>query len=159
MQVHEKKKRDREKKEKLQNRDPEVDLDELLDRYKQMDAEMVPEKEWKFAAACVPIEIHVEIVKLAYERGLWQAFEALLDPALVRLKFRRYEVPFLATIDVLMSANKVANIPNGFEKLPRDLNQANLRIELKKLRASAKKAAAGGGGAPAETKKEEPKKA
>jgi|TARA_B110000285_G_scaffold183370_1_gene207523 hypothetical protein len=34
VQVHEKKKRDREKKDKLQNRDPEVDLDELLDKYK-----------------------------------------------------------------------------------------------------------------------------
>ena len=67
VQVHEKKKRDREKKEKLQTRDPEVDLDELLDRYKQMDAEMIAEKDWKFAAACVPIEIHVELVKLAFE--------------------------------------------------------------------------------------------
>ena len=67
VQVHEKKKRDREKKEKLQTRDPEVDLDELLDRYKQMDAEMIADKDWKFAAACVPIEIHVELVKLAFE--------------------------------------------------------------------------------------------
>jgi len=82
----------------------------------------------------------------------------LLDPALVRLKFRRYEVPYLATIDVLMSASKLANIPNGFEKLPRDLNQANLRIELKKLRASAKKGTTGGA-TEAEAKKEEPKKA
>lgn len=154
VQVHEKKKRDREKKEKLQNRDPEVDLDELLDKYKQMDAEMIQEKDWSFAASCVPIEIHVELVKLAYECQLWPEFEALLDPALVRLKFRRYEVPYLATVDVLMSANKVANIPNGFEKLPRDLNQANLRIELKRLRASAKKGAAGD----APDKEEPPKK-
>jgi len=67
VQVHEKKKRDREKKDKLANRDPDVDLDELLDKYKQMDAEMIQEKDWKFAAACVPIEIHVEMVKLTYE--------------------------------------------------------------------------------------------
>ena len=154
MQVHEKKKRDREKKDKLANRDPDVDLDELLDKYKQMDAEMIQEKDWKFAASCVPIEIHVELVKLTYECQLWQEFEALLDPALVRLKFRRYEVPYLATIDVLMSANKVANIPNGFEKLPKDLNQANLRIKLKKLRATAKK----GAGGKEEPKKEEAKK-
>lgn len=160
VQVHEKKKRDREKKEKLQNRDPEVDLDELLDKYKQMDAEMIQEKDWSFAASCVPIEIHVELVKLAYECQLWPEFEALLDPALVRLKFRRYEVPYLATVDVLMSANKVANIPNGFEKLPRDLNQANLRIELKRLRASAKKGAAGDAADKEEPpKKEEAKKA
>jgi hypothetical protein len=37
-----------------------------------------------------------------------------------------------------MSAQKVSNIPNGFERLPKDLNAANLKIELKKLRASAK---------------------
>merc|ERR1712166_414135 len=104
-----------------------------------MDAEVISEKDWKYAAANVPIEIHVELVKKAFESQMWNEFDALLDPALVRLKFRRYEVPYLATIDVLMSANKVANIPNGFEKLPRDLNQANLRIELKRLRASAKK--------------------
>jgi len=122
VQVHEKKKRDREKKEKLQNRDPDLDLDELLDKYKQMDAEMIQEKDWKFAATCVPIEIHVELVKLSYACQMWGEFETLLDPALVRLKFRRYEVPYLATVDVLMSANKVANVPNGFEKLPRDLN-------------------------------------
>jgi hypothetical protein len=62
----------------------------------------------------------------------------LLDPALVRLKFRRYEVPYLATVDIQMSAQKISNIPNGFEKINKDLNAANLRIELKKLRASAK---------------------
>ena len=39
-----------------------------------------------------------------------------------------------------MSANKQAVVPEGFEKIPKDLNQANLRIELKKLRALAKKA-------------------
>lgn len=157
VQVHEKKKRDREKKEKLQNRDPDVDLDELLDKYKQMDAEMIQEKDWKFAASNVPIEIHVELVKLCYECQLWAEYESLLDPALVRLKFRRYEVAYLATIDVLMSANKVANIPNGFEKLPRDLNQANLRIELKRLRASSK--ATTGAASEEEPKKEEAKKA
>ena len=68
-------------------------------------------------------------------------------------------MPYLATVDVLMSANKVANIPNGFEKLPKDLNQANLRIELKKLRATSKK---GSGGADPpkkeEAKKKEPSK-
>ena len=37
-----------------------------------------------------------------------------------------------------MSTQKISNIPNGFERLPKDLNAANLRIELKKLRASAK---------------------
>lgn len=66
----------------------------------------------------------------------------MLDPALVRLKFRRYETPYLATVDIQMSAQKIANIPNGFERLPKDLNAANLKIELKKLRSSAKQGGA-----------------
>lgn len=98
---------------------------------------MIKEKDWKMASQNVPIEVHVELIKLCYESQLWAEFDVLLDPALVRLKFRRYEVPYLATIDVQMSANRIANIPNGFEKLPFDLNAANLRTELKKLRASS----------------------
>ena len=158
VQVHEKKKRDREKRERLQNRDPEVNLEELLDQYKKMDNEMIPEKDWKFSAHAVPIEIHCQLVKLTYECQMWPDFEALLDPALVRLKFRRYEVPYLATVDVLMSSNKHANIPNGFEKLPKDLNMANLRIELKRLRAGAKQGLGGGGDEAKEEKKAEEKK-
>jgi len=60
-----------------------------------MDAEMISEKDWKYAPANVPIEIHVELVKKAFESQMWNEFDALLDPALVRLKFRRYEVPYL----------------------------------------------------------------
>lgn len=104
--------------------------------------EMIKEREWKFASASVPIEVHIELIKLCYEAKLWDQFDELLDPALVRLKFRRYEVPYLATIDVQMSSTKVSNIPNGFEKLQQDLNSSNLKIELKKLRASAKLAGA-----------------
>jgi hypothetical protein len=32
-----------------------------------MDAEMIKENDWKFASISVPIEIHVELVKLTYE--------------------------------------------------------------------------------------------
>ena len=66
-------------------------------------------------------------------------------------------MPYLATVDVMMSASKNANIPNGFEKLVKDLNSANLRIELKKLRATAKKSA-GNVSKTDEPKKEETKK-
>ena len=65
---------------------------------------------------------------------MWAEFETLIDLALVLLKFIKYLVPFLATIDELISTYKVANIQNNFEKFPQDLNQANLRIELKRLR-------------------------
>ena len=138
VQIHEKKKRDKEKKEKLAAKEVDADIDEILNDYKQKDAEMIKEADWKQAAYNVPIEVHVELLKLSYEGKMWEIFDALLDPALVRLKFRRYEIPYLATVDIQMSAQKISNIPNGFEKLPPDLNAANLRIELKKLRASAK---------------------
>jgi len=77
-----------------------MDLDELLDKYKSLDNEMIKEKDWKFAGYNVPIEVHVELLKLCFEAQMWTEFDLLLDPALVRLKFRRYEVPFLATVDI-----------------------------------------------------------
>ncbi len=117
---------------------------------------MIKERDWKFASYNVPIEVHVELLKLCFECRMWPEFDLLLDPALIRLKFRRYEVPYLATVDVLMSANRQANIPNGFEKIPKDLNAANLKIELKKLRQQAKLA---GVSDKQEDKKKEEKKA
>lgn len=115
---------------------------------------MISERDWQFASKNVPLELHIELIKLCYGFKLWTEFENLLDPALVRLKFRRYEVPYLATVDVSMSGSKISNVPNGFEKLTKDLNAANLRIELKKLRASSKK---GDGGPQPPAKKEEKK--
>jgi hypothetical protein len=158
IQIHEKRARDKEKKDQLMQKGEGLDVDELLEKYKALDAEMIAEKDWKFASYNAPIELHVELIKLCYGCKLWTEFEALLDPALVRLKFRRYEVPYIATVDVSMSGSKMANVPNGFEKLPKDMNAANLRIELKKLRASSKK---GGSGPPGqkEAAPEEEKKA
>lgn len=160
IQIHEKRARDKEKKEQLTQKGEGLDVDELLEKYKALDAEMIAEKDWKFASTNVPLEHHIELIKLCYGFKLWAEFETLLDPALVRLKFRRYEVPYLATVDVSMSGSKLSNVPNGFEKLPKDLNAANLRIELKKLRASSKKGGEGPKGpAQKEEKKEEEKKA
>lgn len=119
---------------------------------------MIKEKEWKFASYNCPVEVHIELLKLCYEAKLWSEFDELLDPALVRLKFRRYETPYLATIDVQMSSSKVSNIPNGFERLNQDLNSANLRIELKKLRAAAKKSGHTADEEPEVKKKDGPKK-
>jgi hypothetical protein len=75
-------------------------VEALMNRFKEQDLEMIKEKDWKFASYNVPVEVHIELIKLCMEAKLWNEFEELLDPALVRLKFRRYEVPFLATIDV-----------------------------------------------------------
>lgn len=43
-----------------------LDVDELLEKYKAMDAEMISEKDWKFASQNLPIEIHVELIKLCF---------------------------------------------------------------------------------------------
>jgi hypothetical protein len=75
-------------------------MDALLTKYKDQDLEMIKEKDWKFASQNVPVEVHIELIKLCLEAKLWTEFDELLDPALIRLKFRRYEVPYLATIDV-----------------------------------------------------------
>ena len=100
VQIHEKKKRDKDKKEKLAQRENDDDLDELLENYKNLDNEMIKEADWKQASYNVPIEVHVELLKLCFESKMWTEFDVLLDPALVRLKFRRYEVPYLATVDI-----------------------------------------------------------
>ena len=50
---------------------------------------MIKEKDWKFASYNVPVEVHIEMLKLCVEAKLWNEFDDLLDPALVRLKFRR----------------------------------------------------------------------
>ena len=76
------------------------DVDALLAKFKDQDMEMIKEKDWKFASYNVPVEVHIELIKLCLEAKMWTEFDELLDPALVRLKFRRYEVPFLATVDV-----------------------------------------------------------
>ena len=89
-----------EKKEKLASRENDDNLDDMLENYKNLDNEMIKEADWKQASNNVPIEVHVELLKLCYEGRLWSEFDALLEPALVRLKFRRYEVPYLATIDI-----------------------------------------------------------
>lgn len=57
----------------------------------------------------------------------------------MRQKFRRFETPFIASLDVIISKDPETPAPEGFEKLPQDLNEADLRLELKKLRASRKK--------------------
>lgn len=60
-----------EKKEQLMNREADLNVDELLEKYKALDSEMIKEKDWKFASYNVPIEVHVEMLKLCYESKLW----------------------------------------------------------------------------------------
>ena len=100
---------------------------------------MIKDEEWKESSKSAPLEIHIQLIIFAYETEQREAFEDLLKSALIRLKFRRYEVPYVSTVDILMSTSKNANIPNSFEKLPKDINSANIKAELEKLRKADKK--------------------
>ena len=140
IQIHEQKKKNKEQAETtMKSEDPDAEIDELLATHKKIHSEMIKESQWKQASYSAPLEIHIQLIIFAYETDNKEAFESLLKSALIRLKFRRYEVPYVSTIDVLMSYSKTANIPNSFEKLPKDLNAANLRTELAKLQQAPKK--------------------
>lgn len=43
-------------------------------------------------------------------------------------------MPYINDVGIIASSTMNPNIPNGYEKIPTDLNEANLKIELKKLR-------------------------
>lgn len=48
--------------------------------------------------------------------------------------FRRLEVPYIVDIDIIADYDPNPNIPNGYEKIAVDINEASLRMELRKLR-------------------------
>jgi len=58
----------------------------------------------------------------------------MVEYAQIRVKFRRIEVPYINDLDLKYTNNMYPNRNNGFELNFVDLNQANLREELRKLR-------------------------
>jgi len=80
----------------------------------------------------------VEMAHHAYDCGNVKIFEELSESAFKRCKYRRLEAPYIVEVEILTSASPAVNVPNGFEKIPIDLNEASLRMELKKLRNRAK---------------------
>jgi len=48
-------------------------------------------------------------------------------------------VPYVNDIMIIVSNLPYPNIPNGYTKIPIDLNEANMKKELTKLRKSGKK--------------------
>jgi len=53
---------------------------------------------------------------------------------LARCRYRRLETPYLSDIDLIVSSHPDINVPNGFEKVPVDLNEASLKQALLRLR-------------------------
>jgi len=83
IQTHEKRQRDKEKKEKLTVNDKDLDIDDLLEKYRKLDEAMLDEKVWRFSSYNVPLEIHIELIRNTYELQMWPEFEDLLDSALI----------------------------------------------------------------------------
>lgn len=67
-----------------------------------------------------------------------KAFEDISNCAYIRCKYRRIEVPYIQDVNILISTNPYPNIPNGYDKIQVDINEASLRGELKKLRNKSK---------------------
>ena len=117
---------------------PSDEVDEMLTTHKKINDQMIKDKQWMKSSYNAPLEIHIQLIIFAYEWTQKDTFESLLMSALIRIKFRRYEVSFVSTIDILMSVSKDVNIRNSLQKLLKDLNAANLRIEVSKLRKGHK---------------------
>ena len=108
---------------------------ELSVKIREFGDNMVLEKVWKKASQNVPIELHIELLKNAYDLGS-KVYNDLLQTALVRCFHRRVEVPYIVDIQLEEAPTPNSNIPNDYEEVPIDINEAHLRAELAQLRVS-----------------------
>jgi hypothetical protein len=95
-------------------------------------------KIWKTSSKNFPLDIHMELLKAAYDCERWKEFTDLLETMIIRLKYRRVEMPYLSEIDIQSSQIQYANIPNNYEKIQVDLNLNNYKRQIKKLREEGK---------------------
>lgn len=112
----------------------EEEKKELTLKNRELDKTSIKEKVWRVSSENFPLEFHIELIKSAYDVGNYQIFEELAKSALIRCKYRRIEVPYITDITIVKDISPNPNIPNGYEKIPYDLNEADLKIELSKLR-------------------------
>lgn len=105
----------------------------VLVKNREFDSQMVKEAVWRKACSNVPLEIHLELLKHAYDCRLWDIFSNLSDWAEVRISNRRIEHPYVTDVDIMYSSMPDSKIPKGFEKIDIDLNYAHLRSEMARL--------------------------
>jgi len=96
---------------------------------------MIKEKDFLIASQIFPLEYHIELIHYAFELAKHPIFEELTRTALIRCNYRRLEKPYIVDIDILPSHSEYPNIPNGYEKIPIDINEPSFRFELEKVRA------------------------
>ena len=112
---------------------------DLVIKTREFDFNMLSEKEWKKCSNNVSLELHIDLIKQAYDVNNTKIYSELLQTALIRCKFRRIEVPYIVDLDIIVSSIPNPNIPNGYEKILIDINEAHLRTELAKIRLSMAK--------------------
>ena len=88
----------------------------------------------KEASRAIPLEHHLELTFHAYDVNNMAIFEELSTMAFLRCKYRRVEVPYITDIKIVVSSHPNPNIPNGYERIEQDINEAQLKILLKKNR-------------------------
>ena len=115
-------------------KDSEEENIDVTRKNNEINMNSIKEKNWKNASESIPLEFHIELVIHAYDINNSKIFEDLSNSAYIRCQLRRFEVPYITDIDILMSPVPYPNIENYFEKIPQDLNEAALKFELNKLR-------------------------
>lgn len=109
-------------------------MKEETKKFREFELNMTSEREFKRASAGIPLEIHIELLKHAYDANNYTVFYDLAATADTRCRLRRLEVPYIVDLDILMSSIPNSNIPNGYEKIPIDINEAHLKSEMARMR-------------------------
>lgn len=111
---------------------------EEIKKRREFEDKLIKEKEYEKASQNVPLEYHCELLHYAYECRNQKLFQDLALWASSRIRCRRIEVKYITDVSILASTIPNPNIPNEYEKLPWDLNEGNLKLELAKLRNSGR---------------------
>ena len=90
------------------------ELKEKLEKYDALDAEMLPDGLLDDSKNALPLDVHISLLKMAYQLEMWNEFDELLGSAEARIKYRRFEKPFIASLDVIISKDPEAPPPPGF---------------------------------------------
>lgn len=131
---------------------------EIKQKNDEWKATLIKEREWRKASSRIPLEYHIELIHYAYEIRNEIVFDELTRTALVRAQLRRLEVAYIVDIDIIADYDPNPNIPNGYEKIPVDINEASLRMELRKLRNRNKGNSAAAAKTSTDSKKDDDKK-
>lgn len=112
----------------------EVERAEQTKKRRDYESGLLKDKEWRSCADGFSLEYHVELAHHAYDVNNIKAFDEISHSAFIRCKYRRIEVPYIQDVNIVISTIPNPNIPNGYDKIEVDINEASLRNELKKLR-------------------------